>query len=794
MSQLPIENVRMEFMRAIDAGNVVITATTGSGKSTRVPVWCATRGRVLVIEPRRVACRSLAARVADTEGSTLGDQVGYVVRDDANAHHRTGILFVTPGIAIRMLQEDDALSEYATVIIDEFHERTLDIDLICAAVKTSRKVGIVIMSATIEGDRIGDYLGGTHIQCFGRVFDVERRYLNRSADLPNSRDIVERLLSVADVIRTCPGNVLVFLPGKWEISSALESLRRVDGLDTFDFLTLHGGLSMSEQGRVFEVGPQRKLILCTNVAETSITVPDVRLVVDSGLVRQTQYRAGRGFLTLTAIAEDSAEQRTGRAGRLSAGQCMRLWGSAAKLQSRTRPEIKRESLVPFVFGCAALGLDPFAAPLLDPPPEHAVESAYSELRALGTIDDEGVLTPSGRLIYGLPLDVALGSMLVASQRHECVGDMIDLVAALAISRPLFLRSSSNNDLQERLKGRGCDVLALIGAVRHGVASSDGLSHVALREARFIATRLRKAFDQEQGAEKARPIDRRRLCRALLSSDRRSAYVARKRKREVAWSNGGTEASLSNESAIYFNQGESDYRLPETLIALETRATADGALRGRVVITTAMPVPKRWLIEAKVGRVKVVSVRLAKSSLVVEKTRSHAGKIIDSWTQVPSGPYAVESFALAILNGVIWRDLLAEVVTRLQRWAILAQIEENLVHELPLLDVREYLLQRAGELGVDSGSDFALLTAEDFLPADIPEHYHSRMARDFPRRLDYPDVSYNVRYDIQKKAVFLVKERGSRQSPPPLMWLPKFNGLSIFLVDKRGEHKLRGRSF
>ena len=780
-------------MTALRQGNVVLTATTGSGKSTRVPVWCAALGRVLVIEPRRVACRSLAARVSETEVSPLGERIGYIVRDDVRATEHTGIVFVTPGIAIQMLRADPTLGAYQTVIIDEFHERTLDIDLICSALKASERSGVIIMSATIDGPRIAEYLGGRHIECKGKAYPVSQTYIDRSASLPDAKALGPRILATVDTICRCEGNVLIFLPGKYEISQSLATLRGSRELDTFEFIILHGGLSIQEQGRVFSRGDRRRIILCTNVAETSLTVPGVRLVIDSGLVRQTQYRSGRGFLTLKAIADDSAAQRSGRAGRLAKGHCVRLWGSAAKLAERTLPEIRRESLVPFVFGCAALGIVPSNARVLDLPPKHAIETAESELRALGALTAKGTLTAAGRLMQGLPLDIALGGMLVAARKYECLVDMIYLVAGLAVGRPLFLSVASHDERQEGLKGAQCDALALIKAVRGGVASRDGLSEAGLREARLYAKRLFRAFQlpREQAIKKHPPVDRKRLGQALMASDRRSAYVSRKRKRETTWSNGGTEVSLSKQSAVSYGSAEPGHRLPETLLALETRAIAEGPLRGKVIITSAMPVPKQWLVDAEIGRVKIHDVRKKNGALVVEKHRVHAGKNLHSWTEIPKGKDAMDSVVLAITQGRVWPKLMPALTGRLERWAILSQLEKGLPH--PILDPADYLASQAAALGIECGSDLALLEPSDFLPGDIPQRFHGKMARQFPSSLDYADVTYRVGYDIPRKKVFLYQVGGSRRNPPPLGWLPKFAGLSIVLVDKRGEHTIRGRS-
>ncbi|MEY2929420.1 MAG: hypothetical protein RL033_169, partial [Pseudomonadota bacterium] len=356
---LPIQAIRAEFALAQQRGPVVLTSPTGSGKSTEVPRWC--EGRVLVVEPRRLACRSLATRVAELEGSRLGEAVGYVVRDEHVANDRTRIVFATPGMVLR---PRGLLDGVGSGILDEFHERSLEIDLLLALllqerVLAERARGLVVLSATLEGERVSRHVGGVHLHAPGRVFPVEIRYLPGHGSLPDPADLASRVAHAVSTAAADPGDILVFLPGKAEIEDCAHALR-----GPFSLVPLHGGLTLQEQQRAFERTPRRKIILATNVAETSLTVPGVGVVIDAGLVRQTLYQNGRASLTLTPIAEDSAAQRTGRAGRTAPGVCYRLWNAAATLQATTLPEIHRGSLVPLVLTAAAWGQRVESLPLL----------------------------------------------------------------------------------------------------------------------------------------------------------------------------------------------------------------------------------------------------------------------------------------------------------------------------------------------------------------------------------------------------------------------------------------------
>ncbi|HJL16845.1 MAG TPA: helicase-related protein, partial [Sandaracinaceae bacterium LLY-WYZ-13_1] len=303
---LPIDALRDEVLAAVDEAPLVLAAPTGSGKSTQVPRWL--RGRVVVVEPRRVACRSLAQRVAELEGARLGGPVGYRVRDDVRASGETRVLFVTPGVALR---DPSALERADAVVLDEFHERRLDVDLLFGLLAARRR-GLVVMSATLDGERVAKHLGGRFLEGEGRLHPVDVCYLGRGAQLPTPKDLVPRVSAAVDRAGDDAGDVLVFLPGRAEIAACADALRRRAGLRV---LELHGGLSLKDQSRVFAPTDRRKVVLATNVAETSVTIPGIGVVIDAGLVRRTRYHRGRGFLTLSPVALDSAEQRAGRAGR-----------------------------------------------------------------------------------------------------------------------------------------------------------------------------------------------------------------------------------------------------------------------------------------------------------------------------------------------------------------------------------------------------------------------------------------------------------------------------------------------
>lgn len=782
---LPIDALAEAFVAAWRAGPVVVTAPTGSGKSTQVPRWCAALGRVLVVQPRRVAARALATRVASLQHTELGDAVGYTVRDERRAQAHTAILFVTTGVALRMIRSG-ALAGFDTVILDELHERSLDLDLLLALLADHPH--LVAMSATLDGDAVAAHLGATHLAGSGRTFPVRIEHLPHQPPLPDADRLESRIAAALDAAPP-EGDVLVFLPGKGEIRRAAERLRGRAGLEV---LELHGGLSLPDQARVFKPSDRRKVILATNVAETSLTVPGIRVVIDSGLVRQTRYHQGRGVLTLTAIAADSAEQRAGRAGRTAEGVALRLWSSATGLRGRTQPELHRESLVPLILGAAACGAPDLDLAWLDPPRDHAVDAARDTLRGLGALGDDHRLTAVGEELFGLPLDPALGRLLVEGRARGpgALADALDLVAALSIGRPLFERArpeDEGDDLRgprpwpgvhleglDRDGEGGCDATALVRAVREGAPRRHRLDPSALREARRQAERLRAALGLTSSPG---PFDRRRLARLLLDAWPGVAHVQRRRKRHVAWSNGGTELQLVPGSAV-------DPESTEAILVLDVRAVARHRLEQQLLCTAAMPVPLAWLQQAGLGRDRLVGSTLSGHTAAAVIERVYAGRILQRREEVPTGALAREAIRDLFLQGRIFDAALA--ADRLEARTLWAQLNEQ---PLPP-DLPGWLDERLLALGLEDGADLALLEADDLLPEALPDWDRQRLDRDFPRRLDIGDAVYALRYHPARRLLVLEKTSGPRKTLPPLRYVPKVPGWRIEVVDRNVRRILR----
>jgi ATP-dependent helicase HrpB len=784
---LPIDELRDELMGRLEKGPVVVSSPTASGKSTQVPRWCADLGKVLVVEPRRVACRGLAQRVAELEQCPLGTRIGYSVRDDHCATPATEILFATPGMVLQWLA-NRAMPDHTTLIIDELHERRADIDLILALARWKPfSSHLVAMSATMDAEAVARHLGGKALVGHGRVFPVSCSYLPGSNLLPDLYGLSDRLLEALRQADQEAGDILVFLPGKAEIRAAADVVRRSSKLEVME---LHGGLSLAVQSRVFEPGSRRRVILATNVAETSITVPGIGVVIDSGLVRQTRYHTGRGFLSLVAIAEDSAEQRAGRAGRTQAGVCFRLWSATAKLAPTTPPEIRRESLVPMVLAAAACGADAASLPFLDRPMEFALEAAQEELRALSALDSGNDITERGRKLFGMPLDPHLGRLLIEAQATGNIADAIDLVSVLAVGRSLFNRRRHQDDLagDDDLGRHGCDVTAMVRALRNGRPDRHGLDAYTLGEARSINRRLRNAFGLPERAGSRDRVDTPALVRTAIAADPRCVHVARRRRGKVTWSNGGTEISLGKGSFV-------DAGKHEAVVILDSHAIGLGGRETRIIATCAAPVKLAWLAELGLGRDRLAAITVKEGVVVAEIERVYARKVIDRREEVPAGSLAVDAIAELVLRGSVFKGVGETIRRRLQAADLVGRLQGQglLPGETgePVPEHRQWLHDRLTELGVESGSDLPLLAADDLLPPPLPAELQSKVDKLYPRQLVISGVTYELSYDLDRREVVLSRVgKGQRKPPPLLSYLPRFAGLCIVLEDRGVRRVLR----
>jgi ATP-dependent helicase HrpB len=502
MSTLPIESALPELRAALASdGAAVLQAPPGAGKTTRVPLalldepWLAGR-RIVMLEPRRLAARAAASHMARLLGQDVGGTVGYRVRMDTRVGPATHIEVVTEGVLTRMLQADPALEGTGLVIFDEFHERSLHADLGLALTLESRSVlrddlRLLVMSATLDGAAVADLLGGAPVvTSHGRSFPVDVRYLPGRIDGRVEPAVVR---TVRQAVDASEGDVLVFLPGAGEIHRVEEMLREADLPSGIRVMPLYGNLPQGAQDEAIAPSPpgRRKVVLSTSIAETSLTIEGVRVVVDSGLMRVPRFapRTGMTRLETVTVSRASAEQRAGRAGRVAPGVCWRMWPEHAQagLVPHGTPEILDADLAPLALELAAWGVaDPAELAWLDPPPPAAFAQARELLAELGALDRAGAVTPHGRRMSAIPLHPRLAHMALRAKEMGLGGLACDL-AALLSERDVFRRGDGPPDADLRLR---LEALRDVGAGRRARGAADvGALRRVMAEAREWRRRL-----------------------------------------------------------------------------------------------------------------------------------------------------------------------------------------------------------------------------------------------------------------------------------------------------------------
>ncbi|MFT6179865.1 MAG: ATP-dependent helicase HrpB [Akkermansiaceae bacterium] len=508
-ASLPIWKIQPDILRTLKSGNrLVLVAPTGSGKTTQVPQMLLDAGLagdkiIVVLQPRRVAARTVATRVASERKVKLGAEVGYQIRFDDRTSHATRIVFVTEGILLRWLQDDRALSKVGAVLFDEFHERNLLSDVALALVKNLQQnqrpdLAMLVMSATLDAEPVAEYLDQCPILISeGQSYPVEVNYL----PVPDDRYLTDQAAQAVEQIinNGDEGDILVFMPGRGEINGTLDALRNLRTQEHVACIPLHGALEPEEQDRAFAPNSLRKVIVATNVAETSITIDGIRHVVDSGVARVARYDAERGIgtLQLEPISRASADQRKGRAGRTATGTCHRLWteGSHLGRDERNTPEIQRSDLAEVVLLLHSLGIQKAVTfDWLDKPDPQGIERAERLLTMLGALLAAD-LTEIGRQMLRLPMHPRYSRMLIEASQRNCVPDAA-LCAALVSGRDLLTRLGRNDSKSQ--------------STREMFEESDDSDFITLMRAFDFAKSNRFSFDRCRrhgiNAQVARQVD------------------------------------------------------------------------------------------------------------------------------------------------------------------------------------------------------------------------------------------------------------------------------------------------
>ncbi|MFG1683365.1 ATP-dependent RNA helicase HrpA [Nonomuraea sp. NPDC049269] len=530
---LPVSQRRDDILAAIrDHQVVIIAGETGSGKTTQIPKIClelgrGVRGLVGHTQPRRIAARTVAERIAEELGTELGQTVGYKVRFTDQASDRTLVKLMTDGILLAELQNDRLLEQYDTLIIDEAHERSLNIDFILGYLKQllpkRPDLKLIITSATIDPERFSRHFDDAPIvEVSGRTYPVEVRYRPLDEDDDQTQGIVD---ACRELVSEGPGDILVFLSGEREIRDAADALDKAEFRNT-EVLPLYARLSAAEQHRVFQRHTGRRIVLATNVAETSLTVPGIKYVVDPGFARISRYshRTKVQRLPIEAISQASANQRKGRSGRTSDGVCIRLYEEEdfLKRPEFTDPEILRTNLASVILQMTSIGLgDIEAFPFVEPPDRRQVRDGVSLLHELGAFDGQGGITGVGRKLAGLPVDPRLGRMVLEAEKNGCLREVMVIAAALSIQDPRERpvdKQQQADEKHRRFADPESDFLSYLNLWNHlrekqqelsssafrRLCKSEFLNYLRVREWQDIYSQIRQSLGAQPNSAQADP--------------------------------------------------------------------------------------------------------------------------------------------------------------------------------------------------------------------------------------------------------------------------------------------------
>jgi ATP-dependent helicase HrpB len=601
---LPIDAVLDELARTLAGNNAaVVVAPPGAGKTTRVPLalldepWVKDR-KIIVLEPRRIAARASAERMAHTIGERVGETVGYRVRFGSKVSRATRIEVVTEGIFSRQILDDPELSDVAAVLFDEFHERSLDADLGLALARDAQTglrddLRILVMSATLDGARVAKLLGDAAvIASEGRAFPVETRYLSRKADAPLERQMAD---AIAMALRADPGSVLAFLPGAAEIRRTQNFLGERVHDASIEIVPLFGALDAAVQDRAIAPASKghRKVVLATSIAETSLTIEGVRIVVDSGMARVPRYEPDIGLTRLETVRASRAavDQRRGRAGRTEPGVCYRLWDEpqTASLAAYTQPEILSADLSSLVLDLAQWGVsDPSSLAFLDSPPAPALKEARSLLRELGALDADGRITEEGSSLRALALPPRLARMIVDSHRQGA-GEEAAEIAAVLTERGL---GGDSVDLDVRLdqfrrdrSPRASSARALAQRWASQVANED--VRIKLADAENVrAAGPSSPSPQGGGERRGSPQSRREHPARGAGEPSTGVMLAFAFPDRVALNRGNGSFVLANGRGAALDQTSALARAPYTAVAELTGTAANGRILLAAPITQA----------------------------------------------------------------------------------------------------------------------------------------------------------------------------------------------------------------
>ncbi|MEZ9504038.1 helicase-related protein [Vibrio sp. 10N.286.51.B11] len=780
MSLLPIDAYQNVFHEQIANSHLVVEAETGSGKSTRLPLWASQHGRVLVVEPRRIACTSLAKYLAQRSGEKLGSKVGYAIKLESEYNEQTNVVFVTPGIALRWLSED-GLASFDVIVVDEFHERRWDIDLLVAILRQKESHRLVITSATIEGERLADYLDANRISCEGRTYQVEIEHrANESRTLPDSRHLGQRIVEeVNHQLIASSGDMLVFLPGKKEIVQCEQALAKNPDIQV---VKLHASVSDKERDSALsgrnihtEGNGLRKVILATNVAETSLTIPDIGVVIDSGLERRTVQRNGRATLMLKSISRASAKQRAGRAGRVMDGVCVRLYGEHAALELVTPPELQREELTEPMLAAACCGSPLESLSFLDPIPEKSLNSATQTLLTMEAINADHQVTEHGKKLYPLPIDALYADIVTRIKTKALKEAMVDLTAALSVPARLYQLPNNAEHLEAlaQQEKEGCDLSLLIQIVRGREYPHLDIDQQALNEAQGLAKQMREVFELPQ-LEVASRFQRIELLKTIVNLHPELVFV-RRLKRKEAFANGVLEVVLGRQNRFPDNA--------QAMLVLDTHSLPGRGVKQTLTLATVTtPIPLELLIDAELGEWEQGETVVNDDGVFTEMALVYAGRTITTKLVAAEGQLSLKPIVDLVLSGVQLPGFAKVRTQEIKHWQLYVKLgldeQTQYTPEIENINFELWFTEQLEVLGVTDVSELEMFDHADIPFDGIPTWFYSEFSEKYPFALSLADLQLDVEYLPARKLIYVHYQSGSRKLSPKRWELPTWSGWRI----------------
>ncbi|QDV06135.1 ATP-dependent RNA helicase HrpB [Planctomycetes bacterium Poly30] len=774
LERLPIDDLLPEIVSAMlpastagtsGGGVAVLVAAPGAGKTTRVPpaLEAAGLGPIVVLEPRRIAARAAARRVAEEQGWRVGEEVGYHVRFDRKCGPKTRVLFCTEGILLARLQADPFLEGVGCLVFDEFHERSLDADLALAMARRVRAdvrpdLGILVTSATLDPDPVSRFLGGAPVLTSeGRSYPIDQRFLPPIAAAAGSftgsgrseslEDQVARGVNMA--LAETDGDVLVFLAGVGEIQRCAERLARIPKIEVHQ---LYGDLDPAAQDAALRAGPKRRVVLATNVAESSVTVGGVRAVVDSGEARVLRHDAGSGVdrLVVERIDRAAADQRAGRAGRLGPGLCVRLW---SQIDDRTLdpflvPEVRRLDVAAPVLELANWGeTDVSAFPWFERPRPGAIEGAVELLRGLGALDRRGHITEKGRAMSRLPLPPRLAALVLAGAELGAL-EIAALAAALLSERDPFRRPGGGGPPgASRRDATESDVFERCVALDGGPSGRHlDVSRQAARQVQRVRDQILRSVKEPKG-QRARS-DETALAKALFAAFPDRLCVRRRDDRERAVMAGGKGLRMGFECGVT----EAEFFVAVRLMSGRRPGEED-------IVVMASAVDRSWIDGGEV-RVSRRPVFDAARGRVVGRRREMLGPLVLSEADHPDCPSAeAEEVLVEAAQKDPSRALgldRPEVASVLERLRFLrAHVPDVGLPDPSEEAFRELIPQIAG--GARSFADLTRRPVLDLFLGSLTHQQRVALEREAPERLTVPSGSHiRLAYDGERPPVLAVR--------------------------------------